>query len=376
MWRYTPVLSVCVQLLLSCFLGAIAAITGVIKPKDRQTLQMFVFCIALPLLVLRGVSTRVDFYDNTLYPFVGVFLVIRFATLLVSVAVVLGQRALKGNTVDVVRALHTGHKTPTLYSQICELWLSLSWMSTVVIGLPVLTAALTDEKAALKLSLQAAISSFIFQLPCLITLLETHVEKINTTNRDQRNVYRRVGRRLVRNPVLWAIMGGIVLSTTHTGTWINNTRSCVFLSATMASFASCVTPIGMFVTGAWIAHRNGLGENLWRRSRVQEDNTQEEHVQQPLHQSTWSFHLLQIVLVLLGKLVLVPLVALGLAKLLKLPKYEIIGVTLTASLPVSVASVVVTERYGASSDLVAAQVICGILLLLPTASVWCIVLDV
>jgi predicted permease len=367
---------VCVQLLLSCFLGAIAAITGVIKPKDRQTLQTFVFCIALPLLVLRGVSTRVDFYDNTLYPFVGVFLVIRFATLLVSVAVVLGQRALKGNTVDVVRALHTGHKTPTLYSQICELWLSLSWMSTVVIGLPVLTAALTDEKAALKLSLQAAISSFIFQLPCLITLLETHVEKINTTNRDQRNVYRRVGRRLVRNPVLWAIMGGIVLSTTHTGTWINNTRSCVFLSATMASFASCVTPIGMFVTGAWIAHRNGLGENLWRRSRVQEDNTQEEHVQQPLHQSTWSFHLLQIVLVLLGKLVLVPLVALGLAKLLKLPKDEIIGVTLTASLPVSVASVVVTERHGASSDLVAAQVICGILLLLPTASVWCVVLDV
>jgi hypothetical protein len=49
---------------------------------------------------------------------------------------------------------------------------------------------------------------------------------------------------------------------------------------------------------------------------------------------------------------------------------------LLASIPVSAASVVLTEKYSAPTDLVAAQVVLGVLLLLPTTLVWCTVLGV
>lgn len=42
-------------------------------------------------------------------------------------------------------------------------WLGLSWISTVILGVPVLTAALGKQHA--QLGVIAGISSFIFQLP-------------------------------------------------------------------------------------------------------------------------------------------------------------------------------------------------------------------
>jgi len=396
MWRYTPVLNVCVQLLLSCLLGLIAAVTGVVKPKDRAALQLFVFHSSLPLLVLRGVVTRVDFYDQTLYPFVGIFLVLRALALLVSLVVVSVQTASCGNTrVHPVQdnARHDEEPTHTKYSKICEIWLGLSWMSTVVIGLPVLTAALRDETLAVKFSLQAAISSFIFQLPGVLVLLETHAEETNETqsrnSREGKNVLRRVCIRLARNPVLWAIVCGIVLSMTHTGTWFNTTRTFQFLINTAQSFGQCVTPIGMFVTGAWIGHRKfpGNTDRVETRSLSRGDGplfeqgpdsesgpSSETHTSRGTNISI--IRVVSIAAVLLGKILVLPFIALWLARILNLSKDETYAATLVASLPVSVAGVVVTERHGAPSALVAAQVMCGIALLLPTTLVWCVVLDV
>jgi hypothetical protein len=42
-------------------------------------------------------------------------------------------------------------------------WLGLAWISTVILGVPVLTAAMGAQYA--KLGIIAGISSFIFQLP-------------------------------------------------------------------------------------------------------------------------------------------------------------------------------------------------------------------
>lgn len=43
---------------------------------------------------------------------------------------------------------------------------------------------------------------------------------------------------------------------------------------------------------------------------------------------------------------------------------------------VSMASVVLTEKYSATTDLVAAQVVLGVLLLVPTTLIWCAIMDV
>ena len=51
MWRYTPVANVCLELLLSCLLGAAMAALGVVTPRARNALSAFVFNVALPLLV-------------------------------------------------------------------------------------------------------------------------------------------------------------------------------------------------------------------------------------------------------------------------------------------------------------------------------------
>ena len=76
--------------------------------------------------------------------------------------------------------------------------------------------------------------------------------------------------------------------------------------------------------------------------------------------------------VLVAKLVVVPAVTFALARATGvLSRDEVIGATLIASLPVSVASVVLTERHGAPSDIVAAQVVGGVACVLPATLAWC-----
>jgi len=57
-WVFTPVVTVCLQLLASGALGFAAAATGLVPPPHRAALQSFVFHIALPLHVARGVALK------------------------------------------------------------------------------------------------------------------------------------------------------------------------------------------------------------------------------------------------------------------------------------------------------------------------------
>lgn len=119
------------------------------------------------------------------------------------------------------------------------------------IGLPVLTAALGDEALAFKLGLQAAISSFIFQLPGILLLLEIHVAdpasssvfvssngsngasphaphspsspSSNSSNSSPASRYvRRVTVRMANNPVFLGIFAGVILSVTGAGAWLDH----------------------------------------------------------------------------------------------------------------------------------------------------------
>ena len=408
MWRYTPVLNVCVQLLLSCFLGAVAARAGVVSPPARSALQTFVFHVALPLHVCRGVALRVDFRDRALYPFVGVFLAIRALALLASAAAVLTPRARFPNPrvhpLPSYRTVAPGD--PTLASRLCETWLSLSWFSTIVVGLPVLTAALGDEKRAFRLALQAAISSFIFQLPGILLLLETHAAaRAPEPEPDVPPLAARTLARLAKNPVLWGIASGVVLSITRAGAWLDApsqpptsaSQNAAFVEATARSFGATVTPLGMFVTGAWMAHQ-GTGLTGTPEMTQTSGTSPSGHVPSarpldfvsvarppgidpppspaparpaPLVVSSRS-RLVFSLCVLFAKLIVVPAVTFALSRATGvLSREEVIGATLIASLPVSVASVVLTEKHGAPSDVVAAQVVGGVVCVLPATLAWC-----
>ena len=532
-WRYTPVLNECLQLTLCAAVGFAAAALQVITPDFRVALQTFVFHIAMPLLVARGVALQVDFYDKDMWAFVGTFLSMRVVALAAAAAVtaILRTRFLcrlnnavfifffsscsaNGGSVqpeEVEDAESSPHRSSaggggggrgggggtdhhvmnntSVASQICELWLGLSWVSTVVVGLPVLTAALGDEFLAVKLGLQAAISSFIFQLPGILLLLEIHAAEppastlttittiraatssTTTTTTSPPSLFSaspppppppptsssfsrdgapntaavpaaapaaasegghllRVLSRMAVNPVFLGILIGVILSVTGAGAWLDPrmhgesnqvySEYAAFIPGTARLLGQTVTPIGMFVTGAWMCHqhhfrhgnrhRSGGGGGHRRRLHIHHVQTSTPRdASSRRRQFRWSAvgeggsgggegvgggdgglpetttgggrgsigRTLGTLSTLAAKLVLVPLVTLSLAhKLGGLNERETHGAVLLASLPVSVASVVVSEKFSAPTDLVAAQVIGGVALLLPTTLAWCHVLGV
>lgn len=91
-WAYTPVLNECLGLLIAAAIGFAAAAAKVITPTFRVALQQFVFHVAMPLLVGRGVALRVDFYKRDMWAFVGTFLALRVVTLAAASAVTAALR--------------------------------------------------------------------------------------------------------------------------------------------------------------------------------------------------------------------------------------------------------------------------------------------
>jgi hypothetical protein len=83
-----------------------------------------VFYIALPALVVRGLGIIVDFYsDAFLWNYIAGFLILRGLALVFSVTWVVGS------------AWHAGHGAGI--GAVAVNWLALTWISTVILGVPV-----------------------------------------------------------------------------------------------------------------------------------------------------------------------------------------------------------------------------------------------
>ena len=187
-WRFTDAYLACAQLLSCVVVGALAVAAGVVTPAVHDALARVVFQVFLPLHVCRGVALQVDFRDDATYVFVGIFLLLRAIALCVAVVVALATRAARrkraapptrGASFDRRRIVPLASSeaspsfdpdrdrenppTSTLASDVAEAWLSLTWVSTIIVGVPVLAAALGDAALGTRLGLLAAISSFIFQ---------------------------------------------------------------------------------------------------------------------------------------------------------------------------------------------------------------------
>ena len=176
-WEYLPVLNSLLQILTTLCIGILAGILDII-PADEFVTQAtaFVFYVALPALITKGIGLGVDFYDDKyIWEYIGAFLVLRILALVLALMIILLI-----NYNEKCRVKGLGH--------VAVMWLLFTWISTVILGVPICTAVFGDAKLGIKYGLLAGISSFIFQLPVQLLFFECHAaeEKERTihTNND------------------------------------------------------------------------------------------------------------------------------------------------------------------------------------------------
>lgn len=131
-WKYNEVLNESIRILLTIALGSLLGYWKVFQATTfiPQAVK-FVFYLALPLLVVRGLGIGVDFYDDAfLWSYISIFLIIRAVALVAALVWVLllprdGRRGI-------------GH--------VAVIWLNLTWISTIIIGIPISTAVIGNPK--------------------------------------------------------------------------------------------------------------------------------------------------------------------------------------------------------------------------------------
>lgn len=426
-WKYLPILNAMIQILLTVAMGSISGWAGIFDAKEFVTVSVrFVFYIALPCLVINGIGIGVDFYSNAfLWSYIVAFLILRaIALVIIIVAVLIANWRAKYQRYGL--------------GDVAVIWLAMTWISTVIVGIPISTAVLGDPQKGRFYGLLAGISSFIFQLPLQLAFLECHaldsdslknetsvdngprvcqddntcraeqlnqttnhtdpearletacidgdetkqdaalelVEESPNTNRlstqsntrkkwwvlaggnyvNRRDVWFGILYRLIRNPVLWGIFWGFVLSLSTVGPKYLNPKpgnknyieGLGWIFVTFAWLGDITSPLSLFTMGVWM------------------------HAQRRMLFSTPPAHL---ALYMLSKLVLIPLLMVGLSKMLSLENEVGRAAVLIATLPISLASFSLGHQYRIGEAVLAANVAVGTLLMLPTVLVWNVVMD-
>jgi predicted permease len=163
MWKYVPVLNVMIQILVTIGLGGIMGKLGIFNAKDFVPLTVrFVFYVALPCLVIQGLGIGINFYsENNIWAYIIAFLLLRVIALVVGLLLILASNWRR-------KERHSG------LGDVVVIWLCLTWISTVIMGVPISSAIFGDGALGQKYGILAAISSFIFQLPLMLVFLEAH----------------------------------------------------------------------------------------------------------------------------------------------------------------------------------------------------------
>ena len=166
-WKYIPVLNGLLQITVTIASGVGVGILGIIAPDVFvPQATSFVFNIALPCLIIKGIGIGMDFYTDTYkWPFIGVFLILRGIALIIALLVILVT-----NWKDGRRASGIGN--------VAVLWLSLTWISTVILGIPILSSTFKDPTLGRQYGILAGVSSFIFQLPLQLLFFECHAAEV------------------------------------------------------------------------------------------------------------------------------------------------------------------------------------------------------
>jgi predicted permease len=124
-WKYLDLVNECVKILLTVGMGYGTAYFDILDATTFcPVATKFVFYVALPALVLKGLGIGIDLYDEDFsWTFIGVFLLLRAIAL---VCAILWVSARSG--------VHNG------FGQVAVHWLNLTWISTVILGIPIAEA--------------------------------------------------------------------------------------------------------------------------------------------------------------------------------------------------------------------------------------------
>ncbi|GAX25221.1 hypothetical protein FisN_5Lh304 [Fistulifera solaris] len=402
-YKYISVVNVGIQIVGTVVLGSLSSWIGVFDNTFVVDATKFVFWVALPALVINGIGVGIDFYsDAFVWDFIKVFLLIRVASLLLSFFLVIAVfRERKG------------------LGDVAVQFLNFSWISTIVHGIPILTAILPDPAMAVFFGLMAGISSFLFQLPLQLFFLEasvlerqllfapevtdeealtaekestppheinkvdeeTHLEeehseikmesdaKLETPKSrlalwleliSRRDILTQVTGRVIRNPVLWGICIGFIISLSTFGkTYLrplndqkepntNYVEGLEWFVALLNWLGDMVSPLSLFSMGVWM-HQQG----------------------KDLISISW----LELAGSMLVKLVLIPLLMVGLVDVYDLPNTYARSAVLVAALPISLAAFSLGKQFDIGEASLAANVTMGTILMLPALLAWIEVLD-
>ncbi len=405
-WEYIPVLDECIKILLTIGIGIMMGNFHVLDTKTfLPQATKFVFHIALPLHIFKGIGIGTDFYDDSfLWKFICVFLVLRVIALLFSFIVATKKGGI---------------------GQVAVMWLALTWISTVIMGVPIAAAVFGDPNKGRTYGILAGISSFIFQLPLQLVLFECHVLEKNylveqekkrhdesamaviNENHEQVlippmcavsepkedpeqalvdvqleiasrtksdlaveaqgvpltlwkewicswSVWKKILSQLLRNPVVWGILAGFIFSLSTIGPRFLDPTSEDYVAglgwifATAGWLGDCVSPVALVAMGVWMSAQ---GRTLLR------------------------IPLMSALLFMMSKLVIVPLITLGLAKAVGLNNEAGRAAVLIAALPISMASFSLADRYEIGEAVLSENVALGTALILPTILLWNLVMD-
>jgi len=392
MWKYLPVLNKCIQILATVAAGSVMGYVGIFEKSFIPHAVKYVFYVALPCLVIRGLGIVIDFYSDTfIWEYIFAFLILRAIALVFSIASLCFS------------------KDPGI-GDIAVRWLSLTWISTVILGVPIMSAVLDNPKKGVLYGLLAGVSSFIFQLPLQLFFLECHAleeeelpaeenqeldleadvdstssaimdsgpEKAASFERHlskqvqvktglrlsiwksfpskRLSLWKKVWFKVVQNPVLWGIALGFLISLSTfgkryldpgdtKGTFVNG---LAWIEETLEWFGNTVSPISLFTMGLWMQQQG--------RQLV-------------------AINPMELGLFMFSKLVLVPLLMVGLAKAFNFDNEVGRTAVLIASLPISQASFSLGSQYNTGEAIFSANVAMGTFLMTPTVIVWNIVMD-
>ena len=103
---------------------------------------------------MRGIGIAVDFYDESfLWTYMAAFLVLRAIALVFSVAMVTFKLGSRQSGIG----------------QVAVNWLCLSWISTVILGVPIAEAVFGNEAIGLKYGMFAGVSRYGGEMQSAIT---------------------------------------------------------------------------------------------------------------------------------------------------------------------------------------------------------------
>ena len=264
MWRYTPVLNVCVQLLLSCFLGAVAARAGVVPPAPARARPSCSTSLSLSTCAAgwRSAST--------------------FATARSTPSSGCSSRSARSRSLPPpprssppARDSRTPSPPPSLVPH-RRPWRPHPRLATLRnLAEPILVLHhrrrpprphRSPWRRKTRLQTRPPSCHLELHLPAPGDPPPPGNARRRAAPEPEPDVPPLAARtlaRLAKNPVLWGIASGVVLSITRAGAWLDApsqpptsaSQNAALAEATARSFGATVTPLGMFVTGAWMAHQ-------------------------------------------------------------------------------------------------------------------------